>query len=165
VQQKKKVLKEFLRRESSFDADDDSSSSGMDSSSDSSSSSDGSDGRDSGFNEGMVSQSSPWRDVGDKDMGDNNSTVLQLVTRSDSSNYARSASTYYSTHSQTFLTRLFSSFRGVQIMKGRNILVGNRPFSRSSSDMITGVIPEEGDDEDASTVSPRKEEIEARIEN
>jgi hypothetical protein len=147
----------------------------MDSSSDSSSSSsssssDGRDSRDSGFNEGMVTPSnSPWRDV---DGAEDDSDNLQVVNRNDpSSSYARSVSGTYSTHSQTILTRLFSSFSSVRIMKGSrssSSMGGGGSSrmlsSRNSSDMIHGVIPE-GDDEDASTVSPRKDETEARIEN
>jgi len=147
----------------------------MDSSSDSSSSSsssssDGRDSRDSGFNDGMVTPSnSPWRDVGG---AEDDSDNVQVVNRSDpSSSYARSVSGTYSTHSQTILTRLFSSFSSVRIMKGSrssSSMGGGGSSrmlsSRNSSDMIHGVIPE-GDDEDASTVSPRKDETEARIEN
>ena len=171
--QQKKAIKELLRHDSSFDDADDSSS--MDSSSDSSSSSsssssDGRDSRDSGFNEGMVTpSSSPWRDVGG---AEDDSDNLQVVNRSDpSSSYTRSVSGTYSTHSQTILTRLFSSFSSVRIMKGSrssSSMGGGGSSrmlsSRNSSDMINGVIPE-GDDEDASTVSPRKDETEARIEN
>ena len=162
--QQKKAFKELLRHDSSFDDANDSSS--VDSSSDSSSSSDGSDGRDSGFNEGMVTQSSsPWRDVGGTEGDCGN---LQVVSRSDSSSYAGT----YSTHSQTILTRLFSSFSGVRIMKGRGSMGGSSGgggssrmlSSRNNIDMINGVIPE-GDDEDACTVSPRKDETEARLEN
>lgn len=171
--QQKKAIKELLRHDSSFDDADDSSS--MDSSSDSSSSSsssssDGRDSRDSGFNDGMVTPSnSPWRDVGG---AEDDSDNVQVVNRSDpSSSYARSVSGTYSTHSQTILTRLFSSFSSVRIMKGSrssSSMGGGGSSrmlsSRNSSDMIHGVIPE-GDDEDASTVSPRKDETEARIEN
>jgi hypothetical protein len=103
---------------------------------------------------------------------EDDSDNVQVVNRSDpSSSYARSVSGTYSTHSQTILTRLFSSFSSVRIMKGSrssSSMGGGGSSrmlsSRNSSDMIRGVIPE-GDDEDASTVSPRKDETEARIEN